>query len=166
MSMSNLGGILQQDGRTPEANEDPPSDRKGAAVRRTSEAHRLVHKCLESRRRRQSLKRSGDYLGVQGINPETGEFDVMTPTDSTPRSSMSAGSKGKANTLRKILHKNGGAFVKSSSKRAEEEELAQKEMEEEKFDRLQRQKEVMKTIGKSLIHSVCQIDKSQGGSLA
>lgn len=40
----------------------------------------------ERRRRRRSLKESGDYLGVQGINPRTGEMDVVTPSTSTTSS--------------------------------------------------------------------------------
>lgn len=40
----------------------------------------------ERRRRRQSLKESGDYLGVQGINPSTGEMDVVTPSTSAASS--------------------------------------------------------------------------------
>lgn len=37
----------------------------------------------EKRRQRRSLKESGDYLGVQGINPSTGEMDVLTPSSSS-----------------------------------------------------------------------------------
>lgn len=40
----------------------------------------------ERRRRRRALKESGDYLGVQGINPTTGEMDVVTPSTSTASS--------------------------------------------------------------------------------
>ncbi|KAK8148742.1 hypothetical protein G3M48_009236 [Beauveria asiatica] len=36
----------------------------------------------QARQERRALKESGDYLGVQGINPETGRMDVETPTDS------------------------------------------------------------------------------------
>ncbi|KPM34877.1 hypothetical protein AK830_g11689 [Neonectria ditissima] len=36
----------------------------------------------EARKQRRSLKESGDYLGVQGFNPETGLPDVITPSDS------------------------------------------------------------------------------------
>lgn len=36
----------------------------------------------QARRERRALKESGDYLGVQGVNPETGRMDVETPTDS------------------------------------------------------------------------------------
>lgn len=37
----------------------------------------------EKRRLRRSLKESGDFLGVQGINPVTGELDVLTPSSSS-----------------------------------------------------------------------------------
>ncbi|KAK3182327.1 hypothetical protein K4F52_006329 [Lecanicillium sp. MT-2017a] len=50
--------------------------------RRLSQAQRLVRTKHEAHRQRRSLKESGDYLGVQGFNPETGEFDVITPTES------------------------------------------------------------------------------------
>jgi hypothetical protein len=35
----------------------------------------------DTRRRRRSLKESGDWLGVQGADPYSGQFDVLTPTD-------------------------------------------------------------------------------------
>lgn len=40
----------------------------------------------ERRRQRRCLKESGDYLGVQGINPTTGEMDIVTPSNSTASS--------------------------------------------------------------------------------
>lgn len=43
----------------------------------------------EMRRQRRSLKESGDYLGVQGVNPVTGEMDVLTPTTTSTTSSSS-----------------------------------------------------------------------------
>lgn len=39
------------------------------------------------REQRRSLKESGDYLGVQGVNPSTGEMDVLTPSSSSTPSS-------------------------------------------------------------------------------
>jgi hypothetical protein len=36
----------------------------------------------ERRRQRRMLRESGDYLGVQGVNPTTGQLDVITPTPS------------------------------------------------------------------------------------
>ena len=37
----------------------------------------------ETHRRRRTLKASGDWLGIQGVNPHTGEHDVLTPTSSS-----------------------------------------------------------------------------------
>ncbi len=53
------------------------------AAREQSRVKQLFDSKRESRRRRQSLKESGDFLGVQGVNPETGEMDVLTPTTSS-----------------------------------------------------------------------------------
>ena len=52
------------------------------ADRRLSTARRVIEAKKEARRQRRSLKESGDYLGVQGINPETGLLDVITPSNS------------------------------------------------------------------------------------
>lgn len=48
----------------------------------------LAHR--EKRQRRRSLRESGDYLGVQGINPATGELDVLTPTSTSTSGSRFA----------------------------------------------------------------------------
>lgn len=49
-------------------------------------SQRLYLERREKRRQRRSLKESGDYLGVQGINPSTGEMDVLTPSNSSASS--------------------------------------------------------------------------------
>ncbi|PSS02102.1 hypothetical protein BD289DRAFT_479006 [Coniella lustricola] len=51
---------------------------------------RTYHNRLEKRRQRRSLKDSGDFLGVQGINPSTGEMDVLTPSTSSAGSPFMA----------------------------------------------------------------------------
>jgi hypothetical protein len=50
------------------------------------------------------LKESGDYLGVQGINPDTGELDIITPTDSEESSAGLAREK-KVQALREKLRR-------------------------------------------------------------
>lgn len=47
----------------------------------------------KTHRLRRDLKKSGDFLGVQGINPRTGELDVLTPTSSSRSGSSSQGLK-------------------------------------------------------------------------
>lgn len=58
---------------------DSPSiaaDRRLLRVRQNIEARKEVH------RKRRDLKENGDYLGPQGINPETGQLDIDTPSTS------------------------------------------------------------------------------------
>ncbi|KAK3318297.1 hypothetical protein B0H66DRAFT_232204 [Apodospora peruviana] len=43
----------------------------------------------EARRQRRTLKDSGDFLGVTGVNPWTGEMDVITPTTSSGEEAVS-----------------------------------------------------------------------------
>lgn len=57
----------------------------------TSEIHDALKAKEAIRRNRRSLKESGDWLGVQGADPYSGEFAVLTPTstlssDTTPLS--------------------------------------------------------------------------------
>ncbi|VUC21827.1 unnamed protein product [Clonostachys rosea] len=71
------------------------------ADRRLSETRRAIEAKKEMRRQRKDLKESGDYLGVQGINPETGVLDIISPTDSERSASLQA--DGKVNTLQQVL---------------------------------------------------------------
>ncbi len=70
--------------------------------RRLSKTRRLIEAKKEARRQRRNLKESGDYLGVQGANPETGQLDTITPTESD-RSSTSQETLQKLNILRSTL---------------------------------------------------------------
>lgn len=45
-------------------------------------ANSMLRLKKQARQERRALKESGDYLGVQGINPVTGQLDIETPTDS------------------------------------------------------------------------------------
>ncbi|KAJ4418917.1 hypothetical protein N0V82_005266 [Gnomoniopsis sp. IMI 355080] len=67
---------------------DPVSQPTGynSATSPSTRSQQLYLEHRERRRRRQSLKESGNYLGVQGINPSTGEMDVITPSTSTASS--------------------------------------------------------------------------------
>ncbi|RYP25189.1 hypothetical protein DL765_000070 [Monosporascus sp. GIB2] len=61
---------------SPELVLSPPPPEPPTAT--TSEILRAKE---ETRRQRRSLKESGDWLGVQGADPWTGEMAVLTPTD-------------------------------------------------------------------------------------
>lgn len=48
----------------------------------------------QAKQERRALIESGDYLGVQGINPKTGRIDVETPTDSDESQPSSVVARG------------------------------------------------------------------------
>lgn len=50
--------------------------------RRLAQTRQAIEARKEARRQRRDLKESGDYLGVQGINPATGQLDMITPNGS------------------------------------------------------------------------------------
>lgn len=62
--------------------DNPSNSPNVPSVLTRKETVRLLHAKRESRRQRRLLKASGDYLGVQGANPNTGRLDIITPTDS------------------------------------------------------------------------------------
>ncbi|KAK5998317.1 hypothetical protein PT974_00694 [Cladobotryum mycophilum] len=144
MSVSKLGGVLQNKTKTRESNKNIAAETLVAVTsvtgRRQSEVRRVVNASLESRRKRQNLKESGDYLGVQGVNPQTGEIDIMTPTDSTPRSSASMERQSRVMALQKLLRNNRHVYRKAPAEMTDEE----------KFLRLQKEKEKVKSMSKSV----------------
>lgn len=79
-----------------------PSQAIRKAERHLSDARLAIEAKKEARRQRRSLKQSGDYLGVQGINPETGRLDILTPSNSD-ESTCSGETEQKTNTLKATL---------------------------------------------------------------
>ncbi|KAK2041558.1 hypothetical protein LZ31DRAFT_472226 [Colletotrichum somersetense] len=115
-----------------------PSRRAEKASKRekTLEERRLVQ--LE----RRTLKESGDYLGVTGINPTTGELDVLTPsTTSFSSASLAIDQKLDSHKKRKTKTTNTrrGAAVLT-------EEVTQKlqQLEEQRFSRKDQEKEAIR----------------------
>lgn len=47
-----------------------------------AETQHLLRRKQRSQRKHRELKASGDWLGVTGANPQTGQYNVLTPTDS------------------------------------------------------------------------------------
>lgn len=80
----------------------------------------------DKRQQRRSLKESGDYLGVQGINPSTGEMDVLTPSSGSTPSSQFA-------SLAQSVQDKRGAY-----------ERAKKALRAEKMRRWEMDKEALK----------------------
>ncbi|KAM0250008.1 hypothetical protein ACHAQJ_008815 [Trichoderma viride] len=100
ISVTKLGGILQSDdgnednsllrGTNVTKNSSLDMDAKTVPDEKQSQIPDSLRARAKARRRqRQSLRESGDFLGVQGVNPHTGEPDVLSPTDSSPMSTTS-----------------------------------------------------------------------------
>lgn len=71
----------------------------------------------EKRRQRRSLKESGDYLGVQGINPRTGELDAITPSSSSNTSSQQLGPLARAVQDRRAAYERARRALRSEKMR-------------------------------------------------
>ncbi|KAL7962946.1 hypothetical protein V8C34DRAFT_323450 [Trichoderma compactum] len=93
ISVTKVGGFLQ-------SNYDRSTDARrsslgiqtetAAGKERSSGKDLLRARRTKARRReRRSLRESGDYLGVQGVNPHTGELDIVSPSGSSAGSSAS-----------------------------------------------------------------------------
>lgn len=105
---NNFSESLQDDAHTAGNQETPVSDPRGESPDRivrwntaiepsrssnstpSTRTQQLYLAHREKRRLRRSLRESGDYLGVQGINPATGELDVLTPTSSSSASGFAS----------------------------------------------------------------------------
>ncbi|KAK1969181.1 hypothetical protein LY78DRAFT_745300 [Colletotrichum sublineola] len=118
-------------------------------------------KTLEERRlaqlERRTLKESGDYLGVTGINPTTGELDVLTPSTT----SFSSASLAIDQTL--DSHKKTKIKTTKSRRGAEllTEEVTQKlqQREEERFSRKDQEKEAIRQAQRN-VRPIAQSIKS------
>ncbi|RDA95243.1 hypothetical protein CP533_1824 [Ophiocordyceps camponoti-saundersi (nom. inval.)] len=130
-----------------------PSSRHQAAFRKEShrtprpkqavEKHlvRTMEEKKEARRQRRTLKESGDYLGVQGINPATGQLDIMTPTDSDGSSEK----QQKLNILQAALRDARQSYrnVKAQSEREARRIL---DSEARKLRRLEKEKQKLQNL--------------------
>ncbi len=100
----------------------------------------------EARRRRQNLKESGDFLGVQGVNPETGEMDVLTPTTSSDSTKPpSSGLSPSLGGLAQVVTETKQAYREAKRQHTVELERAQSRREQEKMDKLEKGKEAIRT---------------------
>ncbi|KXH31955.1 hypothetical protein CSIM01_02507 [Colletotrichum simmondsii] len=111
----------------------PPATRS-SREERTLEERRLIH------RERRNLKEIGDYLGVTGINPVTGELDVETPsTTSFSSASLTLDQKLEARHKSESRRTRRGAELLT-------EEVTKKlqQREEQRFARKDREKEAIR----------------------
>jgi hypothetical protein len=106
-------------------------------------ARQLFESRREARRLRQSLKESGDFLGVQGVNPETGMMDVLTPTtssDSTKLDHLSPQLQG----LSRMMKDAKDAYKEAKRQHKSELTKAIHKREQERLQRLEKEKKTIR----------------------
>ncbi|KAL7915737.1 hypothetical protein GGI35DRAFT_485284 [Trichoderma velutinum] len=92
ISVTKVGGVLQSNY---DQSNDPKRSSLGMDTEPVAERKQPLKQDLlrartrARRRKRRSLRESGDYLGVQGVNPHTGELDIVSPSGSSAGSSAS-----------------------------------------------------------------------------
>lgn len=67
---------------SPTAGRPPTPSKRTDRHLSAAETQHLLRRKQRSQRHHRELKASGDWLGVTGANPQTGQYNVLTPTDS------------------------------------------------------------------------------------
>ncbi|KAI1409428.1 hypothetical protein F5Y13DRAFT_203614 [Hypoxylon sp. FL1857] len=122
---------------------EPLPPRKSEALTR-AEVHELLQSKEETRRNRRSLKESGDWLGVQGADPYSGQYTVLTPTDTL---SSDATPDSTRNRLAGLARKRKAARLEYEQIRLLEEQERDKaklDREQAKLNKIERVKEELR----------------------
>ncbi|KAF3061602.1 hypothetical protein GL218_04076 [Daldinia childiae] len=131
-------------GQVPEVSDhEPQPPRKSEALTRT-EVHELLHSKEETRKSRRSLKESGDWLGVQGADPYSGQFSILTPTDTLSSETTSTSTRAK---LAGLARKKKAARLEYEQLRLleeQEKDKARLDREQAKLNKIERVKEELR----------------------
>ncbi|KAI1658498.1 hypothetical protein F4813DRAFT_356986 [Daldinia decipiens] len=122
---------------------EPQPPRKSEALART-EVHELLQSKEETRRNRRSLKESGDWLGVQGADPYSGQFSILTPTDTLSSETTSTSTRTK---LAGLARKKKAARLEYEQLRLleeQEKDKARLDREQAKLNKIERVKEELR----------------------
>ncbi|KAI0111887.1 hypothetical protein F4814DRAFT_370346 [Daldinia grandis] len=130
--------------QAPEVSDhEPQPPRKSEALTRT-EIHELLQSKEESRRNRRGLKESGDWLGVQGADPYSGQFSVLTPTDTVSSETTGTSTRTK---LAGLARKKKAARLEYEQLRLleeQEKDKARLDREQAKLNKIERVKEELR----------------------
>ncbi|KAI2624268.1 hypothetical protein GGR54DRAFT_568599 [Hypoxylon sp. NC1633] len=122
---------------------EPCPPRKSEALTR-NEVHELVTSKEETRKSRRSLKESGDWLGVQGADPYSGQFSVLTPTETLSSETTNTSTRSK---LAGLARKKKAAKLEYEQIRLleeQEKDKARLDKEQAKLNKIERVKEELR----------------------
>ncbi|KAI0485270.1 hypothetical protein GGR56DRAFT_681430 [Xylariaceae sp. FL0804] len=94
----------------------------------------------DSRRGRRSLKESGDWLGVQGADPYSGEFSVLTPTDTISSESTTPSARQRLAALARKKRAAGAELLRASQAEERERERARAQRQQTKLHKIEQAK--------------------------
>ncbi|KAI1650791.1 uncharacterized protein F4817DRAFT_242086 [Daldinia loculata] len=130
--------------QVPEVSDrEPQPPRKSEALTRT-EVHELLQSKEEARRNRRNLKESGDWLGVQGADPYSGQFSILTPTDTLSSETTGTSTRTK---LAGLARKKKAARLEYEQLRLleeQEKDKARLDREQAKLNKIERVKEELR----------------------
>ncbi|KAI8961651.1 hypothetical protein F5Y11DRAFT_222716 [Daldinia sp. FL1419] len=125
------------------SDREPQPPRKSEALTRT-EVHELLQSKEETRKTRRNLKESGDWLGVQGADPYSGQFSVLTPTDTLSSETTNTSTRSK---LAGLARKKKAARLEYEQLRLleeQEKDKARLDREQAKLQKIERVKEELR----------------------
>ncbi|CAJ2513627.1 Uu.00g017460.m01.CDS01 [Anthostomella pinea] len=109
-----------------------------------AEISELLKAKEKSRRQRRSLKASGDWLGPQGADPYTGEFPVLSPTDTLSSDTTTLSTRDRLAGLMRQKEEAKLAYQQVKLLEEEEKERAKREKEHAKLNKIERAKDELR----------------------
>ena len=140
---------ILRDGSLPaRAASNPIPRRKPVPDHTVNGSRELFLSKQESRHRRRTLKATGDFLGVTGVNPRTGEMDVITPTTSSDEVTTAATGAGQSGTTLDEADLQLARLAECASQAQKEHEAARRDAEQRRHqkqrNRAERHKEAIR----------------------
>ncbi|KAI3318369.1 hypothetical protein HD806DRAFT_314438 [Xylariaceae sp. AK1471] len=108
------------------------------------EVSKMLKAKEDTRRRRRSLKESGDWLGVQGADPYSGEFAVLTPTETLSTDTTSPSTKKRLAGLSRKKKTAKLAYEQAKLEEETEKEKALVEKERSKLAKMEHAKDKLR----------------------
>ncbi|KAK8052009.1 hypothetical protein PG993_003394 [Apiospora rasikravindrae] len=124
--------------RRPPTPSQRPSSHLSAA-----ETQHLLRRKQRSQRKHRELKASGDWLGVTGANPHTGQYNVLTPTESVSSEVTPPSTKIEMSKLTKTVRQAERNYEKAKQMEGAAKEKHRMEKAQLKLDKIEKAKAVI-----------------------
>ncbi|KAK9774768.1 hypothetical protein SCAR479_08588 [Seiridium cardinale] len=112
-----------------------------------SQTQALLESKELTRQRRRELKASGDFLPVTGYNPQTGEWDILTPTDTLSSDMTTPSMEERLTNLGQQARDAKQAYEQAKSAEESERERHKLEKAQAKLSKIEKKKHKLKHQG-------------------